>query len=262
MSAFLATRLARIDHRPEAAFDYPLLVEITGPATAGKSTLARVLADQLSGAGHPVTVVSSARPAELAPDHLRPSALGAALSRASKLFDIAQHDANDDVGSRLLALMPPRHRLWTLRYRRYLAELGRAWTSARASGSIVIFDQAYLSAAVALAVLTREPAGGDLDRALDLVPLPDLTVRLEVPRQVLERRLAARLARQGLLERLFELDVPTTLRQVDGSRDLAPLLAARGARLITAENAGDTPPESLARSVATRMAAIRGVLAP
>ena len=68
----------------------------------------------------------------------------------------------------------------------------------------------------------------NLARGLSLVPLPDLLVRIDTPREVLQTRLERRLQRQTMIERLFERDIETALRQVELSLQLDDLLAERG----------------------------------
>ena len=65
-------------------------------------------------------------------------------------------------------------------------------------------------------------------RGLELIPRPNLLVRLDAPREILEARLRARLGRQGAVERLFEFDLQTSLQQIDTTNDVAQML--RGAR--------------------------------
>lgn len=219
-------------------FEYPYLIEIAGPAGAGKSTLARAVAKELAAMGHPVTIASSARPAELAPASRRSGNLAAALARASKLFELAgQAESHGEISRQILEILPPRSQLWSLRYRRYLSDLERAWQAARASRRIVIFDQGYLSALVALSALARDPPPSQvLNEALRLVPVADLTVCLTAPQEELSRRLNRRLGAQGVLERMFELDIPTSLGQRAYMAMLGRLVASNGIPAMQVES--------------------------
>jgi hypothetical protein len=65
-----------------------------------------------------------------------------------------------------------------------------------------------------------------------LIPRPNLLVRLDAPREILEARLRARLGRQGAVERLFELDLQTSLQQIDTTNDVAQTLEEQGGHMI------------------------------
>ena len=216
-----------------------LIIELFGPAAAGKTTLAWALGAALDARGIAVRVVSSARPAE----HPSPrggnlpqplSALTAPLARASKvtgaLGSLIPGAPVDPLVRQLMEILPPGNWARTIRMRRYLAQLCRSWNSALASDSVVIFDQGFLTSlcSLALALFAGPIDRGTLARGLALIPEPDLLVRLDTPRAVLEARLQKRLRRQSSLERLFEYDIDVWLRQIELSSTLDALLTERG----------------------------------
>lgn len=228
--------------RNRSAGPRPLVVEIFGPAAAGKTTLAHALHRALEAAGCRSKLVASARPAERVghgsgPEHAVRRTLIGPLSRAAKVFGaIAELRSQDVVGAQLLALLPPRTPLWRLRQRRYLARLDRALAADRSSAGVLILDQGYLSALCALAAMSGRAQAADtagiLVRGLDLMPAADLVVWVETPRAALEERLSDRLARQTPLERLFELDLPTTMEQARLADVVCGLLRARGCPVL------------------------------
>ena len=112
--------------------------------------------------------------------------------------------------------------------RRYLAQLCCSWNSALASDSVVIFYQGFLTSLCSLALLAGPIDRRALARGLALIPEPDLLVRLDTPRAVLEARLQKRLRRQSSLERVFENDIDVSLRQIELSSTLNALLTERG----------------------------------
>jgi hypothetical protein len=83
-----------------------------------------------------------------------------------------------------------------------------------------------------MALLARHVDRSAIVRGLTLIPRPNLLVRLDAPREILEARLRARLGRQGAVERLFELDLQTSLLQIDTTNDVAQTLEEQGGRMI------------------------------
>jgi len=65
-----------------------------------------------------------------------------------------------------------------------------------------------------------------------LIPRPDLLVRLDAPRDILEARLRARLGRQGAVERLFEFNLQTSLQQIDTTSEVAHMFQEQGGRMM------------------------------
>jgi hypothetical protein len=103
---------------------------------------------------------------------------------------------------------------------------------ASASDRIVVFDQGFLTALCSMALFARFVDRSIIARGLALIPRPNLLVRLDAPRATLEARLRSRLARQGAVERLFEFDLQTNLRQVETIREVADMLQEQGRRMM------------------------------
>ncbi|MGG5817780.1 AAA family ATPase [Falsiroseomonas sp. HW251] len=216
----------------------PFVVEVFGPAGAGKTTFAQALQQALQAGTRCSKLITSARPAERAgagpglQTAIRRSLI-APLSRASKVFGaIVGLGADDPVGERLLALFPARSAASRLRHRRYLGRLARAVAPQRAAGEIVILDQGYLSAVCSMAARSGLARAADreavLTRALDIVPAADLIVWVETPPDLVLERLRHRLARQTAAERQFEPDLPTILDQGHLAKAVRCLVQARG----------------------------------
>jgi thymidylate kinase len=213
------------------------VIELFGPAAAGKSTLARALAVAFEERNIPVNVVASARPAEQVRRHDgswsgTPSLLHAPLARALKLFDalgaLRPGAPVDPLVAELMAILPPGEWIRALRARRYLAQLCRTWRATRTSRGVVIFDQGFVTLLSSLALRAGPINEHALARGLALVPQPDLLVRLDPSRDVIEARLEKRLSRQSALERIFENRIAVSLRQIDLSVKLDALLAEQG----------------------------------
>jgi len=209
------------------------IVELTGPAAAGKTTLARALEGALGARGVPARLVASLRPGERGSGHDRASsALMAPLSRATKLFGalgtLLPRDPAESLVRELMEALPPRGWIRSLRVRRYLRNLCRSWNAAQTAPYVSIFDQGFMNSLCSLALFSGLLDRNSLERGLSLVPVPDLLIRIDTPREILRVRLERRLGRQTRIERLFERDIESALRQFELSSCLDDLLADRG----------------------------------
>jgi len=221
-----------------------MIIEMFGPAGAGKTTMAGFLADALRQHGQEVRLVCSSRPAETAsnPRGGRNSAsaltvLTAPLSRAFKMVSalptLMAQSGQCGIDTRLLSLFPQGNLLSTVRSRRYLAILLKHWSAAVAKpGVITIFDQAFLSSVCNLSMTSSRGRAEDLEQAVSLIPKPDLLVLLKPAHDVLKARLTERLARQSILERWLELDLATTLRQAGTVATLGACAEQQGWRSL------------------------------
>jgi thymidylate kinase len=221
-----------------------MIVELFGPPAAGKTTLAHALATALEKDGCDVQLIASSRPAECGPIQVESTralsrcraALAAPLSRAVKLVSavpvLLPGARSDELTGSLMDLLPPRTLLWSVRYRRYLSLLSRSWKTASTSDRIVIFDQGFLTALCSLALLARSADRRVIARGLELIPRPNLLIRLDAPREILEARLRERLRRQSTVERLFELDLQTNLQQIETTREVVHMLQEQGGRMM------------------------------
>ena len=156
----------------------------------------------------------------------------APLSRASKLFAalgaLVPGVPTEPLVRQLIETLPPKGWIGPLRVRRYLRNLCRSWDAALTSQDVVIFDQGFMNSLCSLALFSGLDDRHSLARGLSLLPVPDLLIRVDTPRETLKARLDKRLRHLGTIERNFERDIETALRQVELSSCLDDLLAERG----------------------------------
>lgn len=217
-----------------------MIIELLGPPAAGKTTLAPAVASALRQIGFEVNLITSSRPNEQSPSQRREasmspplySALFSPLSRATKLVGAATTFLPKLHGERaaleLLTLLPPQSLLWSIRYRRYLTLLTQSWNEARRSKKITIFDQGYLQALCSLCLVTKPVDSEVLVDGMKLIPRSDLVVHIDAPLEILESRLRNRIRELGPVERLFELDLHTNLKQIEVDQRVIEFLERTG----------------------------------
>lgn len=220
-----------------------MIVEFCGPPCVGKTTLANALCERLQERGAAVALASSYRPSERgnqggsAPlggrfaDPLRRliRPMAEVLSATSGL-ESASREAM--VARRLVALMPPDSILWSIRLRQYAWRLSHLWAKAGEDNGIVIFDQAFVQLVCSLVLLSAAANESRITEALDLVPRPDLLVRMHAPRALLQTRLMKRERRQGRIDRMLEFDLATNLRSIDVLGAVSGLMERHSVRCV------------------------------
>lgn len=224
-----------------------MILEVFGPSGAGKTTLASLLAKRLQSQGRDVTLMAGVRT-----HPLRRSALKC-LAGARSLTVDGQFMTSTNV----LGILPPKHRLWSIRLRWHLALLFRAWNESLSSDKIVIFDQGTIQAVASLVLLSGVTNRERVASALRLVPKPDLLIRLEAPREIREARLRVRQLNLGVIQRLLEVNVQSSLdhlSHIDLVSNLLGAFALPVIRVNTPDQPGlDRAIDTIARETLTRL---------
>ncbi|MBN9561505.1 MAG: AAA family ATPase [Alphaproteobacteria bacterium] len=248
-----------------------MIVEIFGPPAAGKTTLSRLLAERLRNHGLGVDLALSYRPAEVRSKGASgrrleiPTVARRLVRPAVETLVTARHLYGDspeaNLAKTLLGLMPPVNAVWAIRLRQYIWRLTHSWNRARTSDRIVIFDQAFVQALCSLVLLGAPKNANRLAQALDLIPRADLLVRVEAHTEILRARLQKRERRQGVLERMLELNLETNLRSIEIIDDLERLLLDRDAVMVGVPSADDASRDVILDQLARTTAERFGIMA-
>ncbi|MBV8428942.1 MAG: hypothetical protein JOZ88_17025 [Hyphomicrobiales bacterium] len=218
-----------------------MIIELFGPPAVGKTTFADAMRNRLQKSGRDAELVLSFRPAEPASfaSHAGKWAIGrraAVLRRLLRPMVEFGAMAGNPVAFfkdvrfawKLVGILPPRSPMYFLRYIQYLSRMSHYWRRAVSGRNIVLFDQAFVQAVCSLILLSQKHDQGRIERALELIPTPDLLIRLDAPRNVLEARLGDREHGQSGAERLFELDLGRNLETAEIIHRVDELLRTRG----------------------------------
>jgi thymidylate kinase len=249
-----------------------MIIELFGPAGAGKTTLAHALTARLRENGYVVEPMLSYRPAEvgLAPvAPWRPAGhrVGAVPRRLSRpvleVLAIVCHPLalRQDVAAAigLMKILPPRSVAAAVRLSQYILRLSHSWHRASASGRIVLFDQAFVQLVCSLVLFSRFVDESLIADALDMTPRADFAIRLGAPPDLLAARLEERKCQQSAFERLLEADLDTNLRSIDIIDQLHRLLIERGQLVVCASSLDrqslNEAVKSTERTLATRFGA-------
>jgi thymidylate kinase len=221
-----------------------MIIEIFGPPCVGKTTLAQALASHLQKHGLQVELALSYRPTELSADQAAEGSLvgqvGIVVRRVTRPMLEMLGTARELYGrsweagtaTALLQAIPPGSLAWSIRLRQYIWRRAHLWRSSLHVPFVLIFDQAFVQVVYSLALAGAPVDKECLARAIDIVPLPDVLIRLDAPRATVEERLVDRRRRQGAIERLLEVDLRTHLESLGLIDTLHELLRRRGQAVI------------------------------
>ncbi|MCA0316700.1 MAG: AAA family ATPase [Proteobacteria bacterium] len=216
-----------------------MIIELFGPPGSGKTTLALALCQRLQRQGHSTAVVLSHRQGDSGRS-VDPGGSISALGRVGRaflrtlatVFQPRKHRQELRLTTSLIRLLPPKSPVWMLRFWQYILRLSRCWKRNAQTSRVVIFDQAYLQAVCSLAAFSHAADDHALAGALEAAPQADLVVRLDAPRELLERRLRDRSDREPRMEQFFDAELTTNLAAGPIADRIQWLLEQRGGSII------------------------------
>jgi RecA/RadA recombinase len=217
-----------------------MIIELFGPAGAGKTTFAHALRERLNANGHTAEVVLSYQPgAEVSP--LDSGGAMAAARRIARAITGTVAIAARPIVRRnefalafkLVRALPPRNVIWFLRLSQYVLRLCQYWSLWSGAADITIFDQAFIQATCTLALNSSSASDARLETALSLIPKADLIIRLDAPLEMLDSRLRDRRRREAFAERIFEAQLEKNLAGIRIIDRVYSLLGNRGTSTIS-----------------------------
>ncbi|WFU18473.1 polysaccharide biosynthesis C-terminal domain-containing protein [Bradyrhizobium sp. CB3481] len=214
-----------------------MIIEAFGPPGAGKTTFSRALAERLRQRGYSVDLILFPR---LESEFLSRAGFVPALLRATSAIFVAIvilcRPTSNAPGLRLardlLRLMPPASPAWWIRISQYVVRFSCAWNDPHKPDRIVLFDQGFVQAVCSLALHSRADQR-TIAQAMCMRRQPDLLIRFDAPKELLEQRLRQRSGRKSFVEKWLDRDVRTFLKMKPITDYVGSLLATQDKRMIS-----------------------------
>ena len=169
-----------------------VIVEFLGVSGSGKSTLAQALAARFEQQGYRTQLLTMQRPTALG------RVLGA-LYKAGNLCRAALSRRDQLINARyLLGLFPQKNLLHHARVMQYILHMFSLRSKISRDCQIVILDQGFAQAIYSLALFSQLREDHELDAAFSSVPEPDVVVSLNLPAEIVAKRLKERRGLAGV----------------------------------------------------------------
>jgi len=201
-----------------------MIIELLGSPGAGKTTLADALAHRLRLEGYAVRAVIGRRTGLLSRSLARSVGMIRSWSPGAPQARLA---------AVLIGLLPPRSFLWSMRLRGYMSYLCDVSIGSPAGADITLLDQGFVQLVCSFVLLSGIIDRQRITEALACIPKPDLVIRVDTSFDVLGTRLVKRRQHLGPIQRRLELDLKTSLEQVNIVKMLSEMLASEGQRSVT-----------------------------
>ncbi len=193
-----------------------MIIETFGPPGAGKTTFSRALAERLRERGHTVDLVLTLPHMQskwLSHGGIIPAIVRILHAILADLAILCRPISNARgllLARDLLRLMPPRSAIWWIRLSQYVMRFSCVWKRTHDPNHIVLFDQGFVQVVCTLALFSRADQK-TIARAISMRTPPDVLIRFDAPRDLLEQRLHRRVNEKTFAEKWFEPDVDTFL---------------------------------------------------
>jgi thymidylate kinase len=208
----------------ECGVVHVMVIELLGSSGAGKTTLADALVRRLTLEGYTVRAVIGRRT----------GLLSRSLARSIGAIQTWSPGAPQArLASVLMGLLPPRSFLWSMRLRGYISYLCDMSISNPSGADITLLDQGFVQLVCSFVVLSGIVDTLRITEALACIPKPDLLIRVDASFEVLGTRLSKRRQHLGPIQRQLELDLQTSLKQVNIVKMLSEMLASEEPGLVT-----------------------------
>lgn len=214
-----------------------MIIEAFGPPGAGKTTFNEALAQRLRSRGYTVDLVLTLPHAQsnfLSSGGFIPALLRIIRAVFATVVILCRPAANARglrLARDLLRLMPPKNPIWRIRLSQYIIRLSCIWRDAHKLDHIILFDQGLVQAVCTLALFSRADEKA-IAVAIGMRTQPDLLIRFDAPREILEQRLQERVRQASFAERWFEADVHTFLKAKPITDYVGSLLETERERMI------------------------------
>ncbi|CAN7667782.1 oligosaccharide flippase family protein [Mesorhizobium caraganae] len=222
-----------------------MIIELFGPPGSGKAAFADALAGRLRGQGYRTRVVHSRQRRKRGGSvdlgvFLFLFRVGAAIFSAfSVLISPRGLVKYLSLSLAMIRIIPPKKFIWRARVWQHILKLSHTWDEAKQSEEIIIFEQGYVQAVASLAIFNGAADNIAIARTLKLTPVADFTLRVVLPRPIVETRLRERMKHDAPAERILDADLDTSMRAFGVFQNINDILLGNERNILPVETLND-----------------------